>query len=96
MAFENLVVVVTGAARGIGYGVAKAFADRGARLVMGDNNAEQGAAAAAAIRSGGGQAVFVPCDVREEADIRKLMKMAEEEYGTLDILINNAAVRMTF
>ncbi|MGN7357038.1 SDR family NAD(P)-dependent oxidoreductase [Paenibacillus sp. SAF-054] len=92
MAFENLVVVVTGAAQGIGYGVAKAFADRGARLVLGDNNAEQGAASAAAIRSGGGQAVFVPCDVREEDDIRKLMKAAEEEYGTLDILINNAGV----
>ncbi|GIP25985.1 putative oxidoreductase [Paenibacillus sp. J23TS9] len=92
MAYQDLVVVVTGAAQGIGYGVAKAFADQGARLVMGDLNEEQGAAAAAAIRNEGGQAVFVPCDVRNEADIKQLMKAAEEVYGKIDVLINNAGV----
>ncbi|MEC0239622.1 SDR family oxidoreductase [Paenibacillus dokdonensis] len=92
MAYQDLVVVVTGAAQGIGYGVAKAFADQGARLVMGDLNEEQGAAAAAAIRNEGGQAVFIPCDVRKEDDIKQLMKSAEEEYGRIDVLINNAGV----
>lgn len=92
MAFDELVVVVTGAAQGIGYGVAKAFAEQGARLVLGDRNEEQGAAAAAAIRNEGGQAVYVPCDVRNEDDIKELMRTAVDEYGTIDILINNAGV----
>lgn len=92
MTFQNIVVVVTGAAQGIGFGVAKAFAEQGAKLVMADLNEDQGAAAAAAIRNEGRQAIFVPCDVRKEEDIRKLMKAAEDEYGRIDVLINNAGV----
>ncbi|GIO31241.1 MULTISPECIES: SDR family NAD(P)-dependent oxidoreductase [Paenibacillus] len=92
MSFENLVVVVTGAAQGIGYGVAKAFAEKGSKLVLADLNGDQGAAAAAAIRHEGRQAIFVPCDVRKEEDIKRLMKAAEEEYGRIDVLINNAGV----
>ncbi|MBE9916703.1 SDR family oxidoreductase [Paenibacillus donghaensis] len=92
MSFQNLVVVVTGAAQGIGFGVAKVFAAKGALLVMGDLNADRGTAAAAAIRKEGGQAVFVPCDVRQEEDIKLLMKAAEDEYGKIDVLINNAGV----
>lgn len=92
MTFQNIVVVVTGAAQGIGFGVAKAFAEQGAKLVMADLNEDQGAAAAAAIRNEGRQAIFVPCDVRKEEDIRQLMKAAEDEYGSIDVLINNAGV----
>ncbi|WP_339324563.1 glucose 1-dehydrogenase [Paenibacillus sp. FSL W8-0194] len=92
MTFQNIVVVVTGAAQGIGFGVAKAFAEQGAKLVMADLNEDQGAAAAAAIRNEGRQAIFVPCDVRKEEDIRQLMKAAEDEYGRIDVLINNAGV----
>lgn len=59
---------------------------------MADLNEDQGAAAAAAIRNEGRQAIFVPCDVRKEEDIRQLMKAAEDEYGRIDVLINNAGV----
>ncbi|MDR0267558.1 glucose 1-dehydrogenase [Paenibacillus sp.] len=92
MSYQNLVVVVTGAAQGIGYGVAKAFAAKGALLVMADLNADQGDAATAAIRNDGGQAIFVPCDVRKEEEIKQLMKTAEDKYGKIDVLINNAGV----
>ncbi|MWV42355.1 SDR family oxidoreductase [Paenibacillus sp. HJL G12] len=92
MSYENLVVVVTGAAQGIGLGVAKAFAEKGALLVMSDVNEEQGAASAAEIRNEGGQAIFIPCDVRQEEEIKQLMKSAEEEYGKIDVLINNAGI----
>ncbi|RED39851.1 SDR family NAD(P)-dependent oxidoreductase [Paenibacillus sp. VMFN-D1] len=92
MSFEGKVVVVTGAAQGIGEGVARAFARHGALVVLGDHHEEKGAAAAASIRQDGGQAVFCPCDVRSEADIKRLMQTALDEYGRLDVVINNAGV----
>ncbi|OZB95197.1 SDR family NAD(P)-dependent oxidoreductase [Paenibacillus sp. XY044] len=92
MSFEGKVVIVTGAAQGIGEGVARAFARHGALVVLGDHHEEKGAAAAAAIRQDGGQAVFCPCDVRSETDIKQLMQTALDEYGRLDVVINNAGV----
>ncbi|WP_145947850.1 SDR family NAD(P)-dependent oxidoreductase [Paenibacillus sp. Y412MC10] len=92
MSFEGKVVVVTGAAQGIGEGVARAFARHGALVVLGDQHEEKGAAAAASIRQDGGQAVFCPCDVRSEADIKRLLQTALDEYGRLDVVINNAGV----
>ncbi|WP_138493856.1 SDR family NAD(P)-dependent oxidoreductase [Paenibacillus pinistramenti] len=92
MTFENKTVVVTGAAQGIGKGVAEAYARAGARVVLADTNAELGAAAAAAIRQEGGTAAFIACNVKSEAEVRDLMKQAAEEHGSLDILINNAGL----
>lgn len=92
MSFENKTVVVTGAAHGIGKGVAEAYAKTGAFVVLSDVNGEAGAAAAAAIKQQGGQALFIRCDVKSETDIGLLMKRAWEETGSLDVLINNAGL----
>lgn len=92
MSFENKVVVVTGAAQGIGQGIARMFANRGARVVIADVDADKGTATVSRIRQEGGIALFVPCDVRSEEEIQKLMAATVEEYGTIDILINNAGV----
>lgn len=86
---QDKVIVVTGAAQGIGFGIAEMLAREGARVVLGDINAEKGAAAAAQIVAAGGQAVFQRCDVVSEAECQALIARASAEFGRLDGLVNN-------
>lgn len=86
------VAVVTGAAGGIGRATALALAQAGARVVVSDMQLEAGEAAAALIRTAGGQAVFVACDVSEPAQVDRLIEQTVEEYGALHILVNNAGI----
>ncbi|MCM3126757.1 SDR family NAD(P)-dependent oxidoreductase [Paenibacillus provencensis] len=90
MKFKDYVVIVTGAAQGIGKGIAEAYAEQGAKVVLTDHNEEKGAATAAAIRQKGETAIFIACDVRSEEAIVHLMNTVVEDYGRIDILINNA------
>lgn len=83
------VVVVTGAAQGIGYGIAALLAREGARVVIGDIQADLGEAAAAGIRAEGGDAVFQAVDVVIEEECAALIGRAVSEYGRLDGLVNN-------
>lgn len=92
MSFTDQVVIVTGAAQGIGRNVAEAYALAGAKVVLADHQEAEGAAAAASIRHEGGEAVFVHCDVRKEEEIIRLVGTAVKEFGRVDILINNAGV----
>ncbi len=84
------VVVITGAARGIGRGCAELLATEGACVVIGDLDAEAGETAAAAIRAAKGDALFQPADVTREEQCSSLMTSAVGEYGRLDALVNNA------
>lgn len=86
---EGKVAVVTGAARGIGRGCAELLAREGARVVIGDVRAAEGAAAAAAIRDAGGEAHFQPTDVVQEERCAALIDAAVTVYGRLDALVNN-------
>jgi NAD(P)-dependent dehydrogenase (short-subunit alcohol dehydrogenase family) len=88
----NKVAIVTGAAQGIGLGIARVFTAEGAQVVLSDVNDVAGAAAAAELRSGGGQVVYVHADVAQEADIRRLVAAAVEHFGRLDIVVNNAGI----
>ncbi|CAM3568049.1 MULTISPECIES: SDR family NAD(P)-dependent oxidoreductase [Paenibacillus] len=92
MKFNNKSVIITGAANGIGRGLAEAYASRGARVVLSDIDETRGEETAAALREQGFTALFVPCDVRKEEDIRHLMNEAVKQFGGIDILINNAGV----
>jgi NAD(P)-dependent dehydrogenase (short-subunit alcohol dehydrogenase family) len=84
------VVIVTGAAQGIGFGCASLIASEGAAVVLADIQAEKGEQAAATIRSGGGRAYFVPADVKNESDCAALAQRARQVFGRLDGLVNNA------
>jgi NAD(P)-dependent dehydrogenase (short-subunit alcohol dehydrogenase family) len=82
--------VVTGAAAGIGRAVARALVQGGASVLIADVDEEWGREAEAELRTDGGSALFVRADVSSEADVRSMIGMAEEEFGGLDILVNNA------
>ncbi|WP_456289992.1 glucose 1-dehydrogenase [Paenibacillus sp. AK002] len=92
MKFQDKTVVITGAANGIGRGLAEAYAASGARVIVSDVHEEQGNLTANTLKDQGFHAVFIPCDVRKEEEIKRLMDQADQYGGTIDILINNAGV----
>lgn len=94
MNFLNKVVIVTGAANGIGKGVASLFAEEGARVVLADIDEKAGKEAVQNINEKAGQALFVQTDFRKEEDVIRLMEITKNTYGTIDILINNCGKGM--
>lgn len=90
--FRDKVVLITGAATGIGRAVALAFAGRGAQVAIGDWNEEQGRATAAALEAAGAHALFVKTDVSKAADVEALVGKAVEAFGRLDVAFNNAGI----
>ena len=92
MTLENKVTIITGAAQGIGLACGQRFANDGARVVLADINTDKGEAAAQAIRSAGGDAIFVSCDVGDKSQVVALVETAVERHGRLDVMIANAAV----
>lgn len=88
---DGRTAVVTGAARGIGFEIARTFLAEGARVVIGDVDDDAGAAAVE--RLGGEDSVrFVHCDVRDGTAVEALIDAAEEAFGPLGVLVNNAGV----
>jgi NAD(P)-dependent dehydrogenase (short-subunit alcohol dehydrogenase family) len=85
------VAVVTGAGSGIGAAIASRFARQGARVIVLDLT-ESADAVAAAIRSGGGDAVARRCDVADAGAVARTIGDAAAEFGRLDILVNNAGI----
>lgn len=90
--FSGKVVLITGAAAGIGKATAEAFAAQGARLVLADIDAIGGEAVVADIRERGGEAVFSRCNVADAEQVKGLMQMIENDFGRLDCAFNNAGV----
>ena len=87
--------VVTGAANGIGLACARRLAADGAAVALADVNAELGEAAAKQLREEGARAIFVATDVTQRAAIEALVNRAVDEYGRLDVMLNNAGVALT-
>lgn len=90
--FENKVVLVTGAGRGIGRAIALAFAREGARVAVNDINPDTCEAVAQEIRSGGGQAAAFHADVANKLAVQSMLIDLEDRWGRVDVLINNAGV----
>lgn len=96
MRLEGKVAIVTGAASGIGKSIASLYAKEGAKVVISDINQERADAVAKEIKSTGGKAIAIACNVAKEQDIQTLIDSAVAEYGTLDILVNNAGIMDNF
>lgn len=91
--FHDKTVLVTGAGSGMGAGVARRFAEAGARVVVHYRNSQaQAEAVASHITQHGGQALAVQADVTAESDVARLFETARATFGRLDVLINNAGV----
>jgi NAD(P)-dependent dehydrogenase (short-subunit alcohol dehydrogenase family) len=84
------VVLVTGGTSGIGEAITRRVVAEGAAAVIGARRAEVGQALADELRADGGRALFVPTDVRVEADAQALVAAAVAEFGRLDGAVNNA------
>lgn len=89
---ENKVAVVTGASKGIGASIAKHFAAEGAKVVVNYASSKEGAdRVVKQITDNGGTAIAIQADVSKEADVTRLFEETKKAFGTLDILVNNAA-----
>jgi len=89
---KDRLVLITGAASGIGYECARSFAERGARLVISDINAESLEKARAELAAGGTRCHAIACDVASEASVNALAAVVEKDAGAVDVLVNNAGV----
>lgn len=91
---RGFVVVITGASSGIGRAAALAFASRGACLVLAARREQALREAAAECERRGGSAVAVPTNVTDEAAVHELARRALEQYGRIDVWVNNAGVAL--
>ena len=88
--FEDKVAIITGAAQGIGKGVAERLSAEGAAVVVADIDVERGRQTAEALTNTGGRALFIHTDVTDEAAVGHLIEETADQFGRIDILVNNA------
>jgi len=92
---DGKVVLITGAASGIGRTTALLFSEEGASLAVADYAPEGGQQTVRMIKEAGGDAIFIETDVSKTADVQRMIKTAMDTYGRIDILHNNAAIQGT-
>jgi len=90
MRLRNKTALITGAAQGLGAAIARRFHEEGARVFIGDINAEEGEKTARALNG----AVFLVLDVRSERDWEAAFAAVMDKAGRLDILVNNAGINV--
>ena len=89
---KNRVVIITGAGGGLGAAYAKAFAERGAKVVVNDINQAAAQKTVDAIKAAGGDAIVNTSDITNYADSENAVKQAVETYGDLHVVVNNAGI----
>ncbi len=89
---KDKVVLVTGAGRGIGHAIAKRFADAGCRVAINDVDPDSVGETLAAIKAAGGRAIPAVADVSDSARVKAMIDSVMDEYGRVDVLVNNAGL----
>lgn len=89
---DGKVAVVTGGSQGIGREISEVFAEHGAKVVISDINSEGAEAAAAQMRDAGHDATAIRCDVTEPQEVSDLIQGAVDQYGSIDVMVNNAGI----
>ncbi len=92
LSFDGKVALITGAAGGIGYATAKAFAESGAKVVLADINEGKVRKAAEHLVADGFQVIGIHCDVSDEEAVKSLVKKTVAAFGSLDIAYNNVGI----
>jgi 3-hydroxybutyrate dehydrogenase len=93
MNLENKVALITGAARGIGFGIAKRFVEAGGRVAIADLNLETSSDAAASL-GGKDRAIGLKMDVTSEDEVNAGVRSVIETFGTIDTLVSNAGIQI--
>ena len=92
MRLEGKVAIVTGGGRGIGRGIALMFAREGARVAICSRTEANVARVVGEIEAAGGEALGIPTDVGDSAQVERLVKATADRFGGLDVLVNNAGI----
>ncbi len=92
MMLEGKVAVITGGSSGIGRATCVKFAREGANVVVSDRDEQGGRETVEAIQAAGGDAIFVATDVSQFAQVEAAVNRAVEQYGSLDVMFNNAGI----
>lgn len=92
---NNQVVLVTGGAQGLGKAICSTLSGAGARVIIGDIQADKGLALAESLQADGRDALFKQLDVSDEENVEAVVQSIESQHGRLDILINNAGIDFT-
>ena len=90
MKLKDKTAIITGGAKGIGFGCGKVFVKYGCTVVIADKDESGGRAAARELVEGGGRAEFRRCDVTIEQDVKDAIDGTAQKYGRLDCIVNNA------
>src|SRR6201992_466224 len=93
ISFENKVALVTGAASGLGFATAKAFAESGASVVLADWNEKEVQSAAKSLADKGHKTLAISCDVSDDAQVEAMVKETVAAFGQLDAAYNNAGIQ---
>ena len=88
MKLEGKVAIITGGSRGIGFAIAKAFSENGAKVIITSQNSQQLENSANQLNN----TIPISADIRNEDDVRKVIENTIEKFGKLDILVNNAGI----
>jgi 3-oxoacyl-[acyl-carrier protein] reductase len=92
LGLKDSVALITGSARGIGAETARLLASEGMAVIVADLDGDGALQAARAIEAAGGRAMGLQCDVRNEAQVRRMAAAGTEAFGRIDVLVNNAGL----